>query len=209
MDLAGYHNILLFGGTFDPPHIAHVRLPEIVRQALNADVIVYLPTPLSPFKLDEQPSSEEDRIEMLRLALEDQPRAIVSTLEIDIAGAGSPAYTVDTLRALRGQVGPGPCLYLLMGADQARSFHKWREHEAIMQLCEPVVMVRPPHDEQSLLDELAPHFDTQDWAARIIRVPAMEVSSTGIRRRVREGEPIAGLVPPPVERYIHERSLYR
>jgi len=209
-DLTQYPTILVFGGSFDPPHWAHIELPRQVRRQIGADVIAYIPAAQSPHKLDRAPTPPADRLAMLRAALSEAEaeEAVILTDELDRAEAGEPSYTVDTLAALRERAAPGASLRLLIGADQVLSFDQWREPARIVELAEPVVMLRPPETAESLLANLAPS-QREPWRDRLVEVTPMDVSATEVRRRVAAGEPISNLVPPAVARHIHERGLYR
>ena len=100
-DLGTYRRILLFGGSFDPPHVAHVQLPRQVRAQLDDEVVVYIPAAQSPHKRNRQPTPTEHRLAMLRAALADTEDTLILTLEVDRAKAGQFSYTVDTLEQLR------------------------------------------------------------------------------------------------------------
>lgn len=205
-DLNGYKRILLFGGSFDPPHHAHVILPQQVAKKIGADLIVYIPAGRAPHKLEIQQTAAEHRLAMLRLALEGEPNDTIYTGEID-RGEDEPSYTVDTLRRLREQTRVGVVFRLLIGADQLQIFDEWREHEAIIELAEPAVMVRPPETRDTLLGALpADHRDA--WAKRFVDVDAMDLSSTLIRQRIKTGLPIDGMVKPAVADYIYKNKLY-
>jgi len=198
--------LLIYGGTFDPPHRAHVELPFIAADRIDADGVLFIPAGQPPHKpSDSGRTPAKHRAAMIRLAAADKPNAWVDTREIDRAG---PSYTVDTLRALRDEL-PGVTLRLLIGADMALIFDKWREPAAIERLAEPVVMIRPPHDRSALLGEL-PAASRDRWADRIVEVPAMEVSSTAIRRAIAAGrlDQVADDLPAPVVDYIREHHLY-
>ncbi len=200
MDLRACKTVIVFGGSFDPPHVAHVELPRRVMRAIDAQAVAYVPAAVSPFKTRQAPTAAEHRLAMLRLALADQPHAVIRSDELD---RPAPSYTVDTLEALAQQL-PGVRLRLLLGADQLATFDHWRRVERIVALAEPVVMRRPP----ATLTALPAGYDALAWARRVVDVPAMEVSSTLIRKRLAAGESITGLVHRDVERYIHEHRLY-
>lgn len=211
--LSGYRRILLFGGSFDPPHRAHVALPQQAAQAIGADLIAYIPAGRAPHKLDKVQTAPEHRLAMLRLALADAPDApgavptVVLSDEID-RGADEPSYTVDTLEALSRRVDPGTTLRLLIGADQLRVFDQWREPERVIELAEPVVMVRPPETKASLLAGLSAS-ERAAWANRLIEIDRMDVSSTAVRERVGSDRPIDSVVCDAVAGYIAEHGLYR
>ena len=207
-DLTRYNTILLFGGSFDPPHWAHTALPRLVAEHIGADVVAYLPAGRAPHKLDREQTDPQHRLAMLRLALADEPGAIVLTDEIDRA-PGEPSYTVDTLARLQERVGPDTKLRLLFGGDQLRIFDTWREPERVVALAQPVVMVRPPDSAASLLAALPDDAAREQWASRLVEVPQLEISSTMIRERVGRGEAIDDLVAPDVAAYIDEHGLYR
>lgn len=208
MDLTSCRNILIYGGSFDPPHLAHVKLPALAMEAVGADAVAYLPAAQTPLKAPLSGTSGRHRLAMLKLALESQPRAQVLTDEIDRGDEG-PNYTIDTLVRLRYRLDPDTALRLLIGADQLRQFDRWRDWRRVIELAEPLVMVRPPDLRQSLLAGLPRDFDRDTWSKRLIDLPLMDISSRDIRGRVARGDPIDKLVPPKVARYIEAHTLYQ
>ena len=207
IDLTRCQRLIVFGGTFDPPHVAHVRLPLEVMRAIHADAVAYVPAARQPLKAGHGVSAPEHRLAMLRLALAEAPYAAILTDELE-RGSDKPSYTVDTLEALRDRLGPTVEMRLLIGADQLRLFHKWRAVERVIELAEPAVMVRPPDTRDTLLDALPNGFDRSAWAARLVEVPPMDVSATQIRERVGAGKPIDDMVCPAVAAYIAKHRLY-
>ena len=206
-DLSRYRKVLVFGGSFDPPHHAHIQLPALVARQIGADVVAYVPAGRAPHKLDRQQTPSEHRLAMLKIALADREHCVVLTDELDRA-EGEPSYTVDTLAGLARRLAPGATMRLLVGADQLRIFESWREPDRIIELAEPVVMVRPPDTRASLLASLPDDAARAAWAPRLVDVPAMHISSTLIRQRVANGQPIDDLVPPAVAHYIAANALY-
>lgn len=148
---------------------------------------------------------------MLEIALIDERGEVYPQMysgEID-RGPDEPSYTVDTLMALHELINPRQTrLRLLIGADQMRIFDTWRSPERIIELAEPVVMVRPPDTRATLLDSL-PVDQREAWANRLVDVDAIDLSSTQIRERVQRGESIKGLVCPGVAKYIKKHRLYQ
>ena len=209
MDLGQCHRLLVFGGTFDPPHVAHVKLPRLVMQAVDADAIAYVPAARQPLKLNRAQTSALHRLAMLRLALRDLPDAVIVTDEMDRAGDGQPSYTVNTLKNLRHRLDAATQMRLLIGADQLRLFDQWQSADEVIALAEPIVMVRPPDTRPTLLAGLPDGFDPRQWAPRIIDVPQMDISSTASRQRLRQGLSVAEMVAPSVQQYIADHRLYR
>ena len=198
MDLRAYKKIVLFGGSFDPPHLAHIKLPMIGMHAIGADAVIYIPSGNQPFKQHALQTPAHHRLAMLRLALQDIPHAIVLTDEITRATTSRlenaprktnvtidpPTYTVDTLEALRKQLEPHVELRLLIGSDQLKVFNTWRQPERIIELAQPLVMVRPPDTRSSVLGALPKGYDPRLWSGRLIELPPIDISSTQIRSLV-------------------------
>ncbi|MHC4142823.1 MAG: nicotinate (nicotinamide) nucleotide adenylyltransferase [Planctomycetota bacterium] len=200
--------LLIFGGTFDPPHVAHLALPPLVAQQLGCQRILYVPAAVNPLKTANDATPGPHRLAMLRLALARVPNAEISSIELERPG---PSYTVDTLEALREQLDPESELHLLIGSDQALVFQQWKHWERILELATPAVMVRPPLDEATYrrrLGETYPPEQARRWLEWMADVPSMDVCATGLRRRLTEGEDVRGLLQPAVLAYIREHGLY-
>jgi len=195
---------LVFGGSFDPPHRAHVELPEHVRDAIDAEVVLYIPTARSPFKAGRPGTDAKHRLVMTQLAVADNPRAVVLSVETAAAG-DDPTYTIDTLRAMHHS-GAGTALRLLIGADQLPGFDRWRDAARIIEIADPVVIRRPGEDIDAGLAHVAA---TLGWRPTVVDAPLIDVNSTELRRRLAAGEPVRDDVPPAVLEYIEARGLYR
>lgn len=204
MDLTRYRNLLVYGGSFDPPHRGHVELPDLIARRIGADGIAYIPAGVSPFKVGMKHTPAHHRVVMLRLATAVVPRAFVLTDELD----RHPSYTVDTLENLRRRLHRDATMRLLIGADQLRSFDRWRNWQRIVELAEPVVMVRPPDTQASLLAALPAGFKKAEWRSRLVHTRLINVSSTAIRNRLLAGRSIEGMTPLPVVNYIRQHRLY-
>lgn len=214
-DLTGYRRLLIFGGSFDPPHRAHVELPAAVAKAIGADVVVYIPAGRAPHKLDKVQTDPAQRLAMLRLALSPQEGAIgdiatesgcatvVLDDEIRRAEDGRPSYTVDTLEALAKRIHPDATMRLLIGTDQVDIFEKWYRWERVVELAEPVVMRRPATGEDQ------PPALPPVWEPRTVELTVTDLSSTAVRQRVRDGQTLEGWVHPAVADYIADHGLYR
>lgn len=184
--------ILVFGGSFDPPHTAHFRLPELVRAQLGADHILYIPAARSPHKASAPGASAELRAAMLHAGLTGNHHASVWTVETDRTKSdpAAPSYTIDTLRELRRQR-PSIRLRLLIGQDQARDFHRWREPSAILRLARPAVMLRQDAPSSGGVSDLINQLTriwgndmARHWASWVVPVPLFEISATRIREHL-------------------------
>ena len=196
----GAGTVILFGGTFDPPHRGHVELPERVRRAVEGRMggaggaawLVYVPAARSPFKDVGPVASDEDRLEMLRRAVAGNPRAVVWDVEIERArreGEG-PSYTVETVERARRELGDDVTLRLLIGADQAAEFHRWRRPREIISMAEPLVMLRSPEESvEGLMARMRAsgawsEEELAAWAGRVVEVGTMDVSATRVREEL-------------------------
>lgn len=200
--------LIVFGGTFDPPHWGHVK-PAVESRALAGlrDAwLVYVPAARSPHKASRPHFSDERRVELLGLALEGVERAAIWTDELDRAG-GQATYTVDTLRRLRGGR-PDTTLRLLIGADQALALHRWREPGEIVRLAPPLIMLRGgvESSRESLIAGLrslgawsAAELETLE--SGVVPVTPVTASATAIREALARGaleEATRSMLPPGV-----------
>ena len=185
----------IFGGTFDPPHLAHLTVAEAAREALDLDRVLFIPAATAPLK-DRPPTPAKHRLEMTRLAVIGNPKFEIDDCEIKREGI---SYTIHTVRDLAIRY-PQAELRLIIGGDQLESFDRWREpHELIK--AAPLVVYRRG---DSQIGDLA-----RDWNATVIRAPQLDLSSTEIRRMVERRQSIRYLVPEKVRRYILENKLYQ
>lgn len=208
------------GGSFDPVHVGHTMFGVLARRELESRGsdsvwIVLVPASRSPLKADRPVASDSDRVQMLRLATVDQPRTLMWTDELDRASPGEPSYTIDTLRRARRWLdahgNAKTTLRLLIGADQAAAFHRWREAREILTLAPPLVVGRARVD---LERSLAPHWDEPAmnvWRAGLLALPELAVSSTMVREAIASGdfERASPWLHPSVLAYIRERHVYR
>lgn len=180
----------LFGGSFDPVHNAHLTLAEKALELAKLDHIIFIPNGISPFK-NELSASCRDRLSMLRLAIEGNECFSVSSYETERPGI---SYTYDTLCAFR-RFYPEDMLFFIIGDDGYQSFPHWYKSQELLTLCTFLVFTRNGGEIK------APFVP--------ISVPPMDVSSTEVRRRLREGDDVGALLPSRVESYIKEHALYQ
>lgn len=190
----------MFGGAFDPPHLAHRALAEVALEQLKLDELRILPTGQAWHKTRTLTEAGH-RLAMARLAFEGLPGVVVDDREIRRAG---PSYTLDTLRELRAEQ-PQAELYLVMGKDQADVLPTWRDWERIVEIA--IICVA---DRDGLTGQETRFVPPPAMAGRFrkLQMPAMDISATGIRARVASRQGIAPLVSPAVARYIEQNHLY-
>jgi nicotinate-nucleotide adenylyltransferase len=184
------------GGTFDPVHIGHLVCAEEARWQFGLDEVVFVPAG-QPWQ-KRQVTPAEDRYLLTVLATASNPHFSVSRLEID---RGGPTYTLETLRALR-EFHSAADLFFITGADAVLEILTWKDPDSVLQTARFIAATRPEFDLGKL--DLGRFGDR----VSVIQIPALAISSTDIRRRVREGRPIHYLVPAEVASYIEERHLY-
>ncbi|NMP37916.1 MAG: nicotinate (nicotinamide) nucleotide adenylyltransferase [Clostridiales bacterium] len=195
----------IFGGSFDPVHNGHVALAEHFYEQLRLDKIIVIPALVAPHKTQLRTADAADRLNMCRLAFADE-RFEISDIEIL---RGGKSYTVDTLSYLHEKY-PDSELYLIIGADMLLYFDKWFRWRDIADMAYICAAVRNDNpDEYELLRKYS-FSALADIKERIILSGAkpFEVSSTGIREKIRSGESVEQLVPPEVAKYIKDGGLY-
>lgn len=178
--------ILLYGGTFDPPHIAHVRVPHDAMMSLEFDRVLYVPANVTPLK-EETSTPVNHRLAMLQLALNDCEWAEISNIEIE---RGGPSYTIDTIESLQNE---GDEIRLLIGADQWVQFEQWKRWEDILRLANPAIMPRNGFE-----------VDNE----RLLPIDSFSGGSTDIRTLLKQGKSVDDVVATTVSAYITEHQLY-
>ena len=194
----------ILGGTFDPIHLGHLIIAEEVRIKLGLNEIIFIPTGQPWLKVDHSVTPAIQRTEIVRLAIEDNPHFKLCTLEVERTG---PSYSVDTVAALREQLGAHP-LFFILGSDSIAELHLWKEPCRLVQMCKLVVVPRvglSPPDLKSLERSIPGVSD------RVIQLdaPVIDISSSEIRQRLAQGLSVRYLVPDEVGRYIARKELYR
>ena len=209
----------VFGGTFNPIHLGHLRAAEEVREAQDLDEMRLVPAAVPPHKSGAV-ASAADRLCMVELAIAGAPALRVWDVEL---GRPGRSYSVETLRTLRAEVGAAVRVLFVVGRDAFADFDSWKEHAAIFALCDIVVMTRPSWPARLALDDFpvasrgAFRYDPVREVFRhesghvvaLQRITALEISATAIRTRVAARQSIRFLVPAAVETYIASLGLYR
>jgi nicotinate-nucleotide adenylyltransferase len=185
----------IFGGTFDPIHLGHLITAQSVREIRNLEKIIFIPAFISPHKSDAKTSSAEDRLNMIKLAIEGIPFFDYSDMEIKKGGV---SFTIDTIKELKNSFDE---LEFIIGYDNIFSFHTWKEPDEIMKLAKIVVLRRKSSH--------APQFEDKYYRKAVfVQTRGIEISATDLRERVKKGSPINFLVPTKVMEYINNHKLY-
>ena len=193
-------NIGLFGGTFDPVHIGHMIWAERVRELLGLEKVIFMPAGSPPHKHLPAVSDRRLRYQMVEAAISGNPYFELSPLEVK---ARRISFTVETLTELR-RLYPDPDyeLFLIIGADSLLDLENWKSPDRLFDFARVVVMNRPGFT----LDQVESRYRRK---IIFVEEPLIGISSTDIRRRVRNGDSIRYLVPENVEKFIREHGLYQ
>jgi nicotinate-nucleotide adenylyltransferase len=192
----------ILGGAFNPPHIGHLVCAQEALVQLELERVVFMPVGVPPHREIDLDPGAEVRLEMVELAVADDERFELSRMELDREG---PSYTADTLETLTKD-SPKDELFLILGGDQAAALASWHEPEKVLELATVAVFERVSWGRNAIVIKIGRLAGAQ--GVRYLDMPLMQVSSSSIRRRVREGAPIRYLVPDKVADYIETKGLY-
>ena len=209
----------ILGGTFNPIHLGHLRAAEEVREEQGLAEMWLVPAALPPHKQPAALVSAAHRLRMVELAVRGVPGFRVSSIELERSG---PSYTIDTLTAVRGQVGGDTRLVFVLGSDAFAELHTWKRYAEIFGVCDVVVVARPPAPAHLAIEQIplaargAFWYDSDSESFRhesghvlkLQRITGLDISAESIRTRVAAHRSIRFLVPRDVESYIAEHGLY-
>jgi len=209
----------LLGGTFNPIHLAHLRGAEEAREVFDLQRIYFIPAAIPPHKNERIRVSPEDRLKMVRLAIEENPAFSVSDVELLREGK---SYSVETIHYFRDRY-RGAELFFVVGLDSFLEVTTWKSYENLFSLCHFVVLNRPGSHRCEPTDLSPPEFwakfrvgeDSSQWiylpsglATYFLKRPFMDISSTEIRERIRAGKSVRYMMPAEVENYIYKNRFY-
>lgn len=184
-------HIGILGGTFDPPHIGHLLIAEIVKDTLGLSKVLFVPTNEPPHK-GKALSTAADRLNMLQAALKNNDDFMIDTIELERTGK---SYTIETIKTLR-RLHPDNNFYFIIGADMVEYLPKWANIDELVQLVTFVGVKR------------AGFKLTSKYPIEIVDVPMIDISSSEIRKRIFEKKTVKYFLPENVLSYIRERKLY-
>ncbi|MBW2056947.1 MAG: nicotinate-nucleotide adenylyltransferase [Deltaproteobacteria bacterium] len=209
----------LLGGTFNPIHFGHLRGVEEAREAFGLERVYFVPAAVPPHKDDSIEVSPAQRLEMVRLAIEDNPAFMVSDVELVRPGK---SYSIDTLLYFRNE-SPGADLYFIVGMDSFLDVTTWKRYQDLFSLCHFVVLSRPGWKPCGLAD-LTPHEfwknfrsgkDANEWVHEpsgfrtyFLERPIMDISSREIRERIRTGRSVRYMMREKVEAFVLSKGFY-
>ena len=214
-----YMKVGLFGGTFNPIHLGHLRSAEEVREAFSLDRVYFMPAARPPHKGGGDVAPAAHRLKMVELAVADNPFFSASAVEFE---RGGPSYSIDTIRHFLTTLQPA-ALSFIVGLDAFHEIHTWKDYTAIPELCDLIVTSRPglptPPPEQLLPVALQTVF-WYDPLARVYRhtsghtlilheIAGLSIAASTIRDKIRQGQSVRYLVPFAVEAYISQHTLYQ
>ena len=210
----------LFGGTFNPIHLGHLRAAVEVREAFNLDRLLVIPSAHPPHKMADHVADAEDRLEMVRLAIQGEPSLEASDVELARPG---PSYTIETLRYFQDRFGPESDIRFIVGQDAFSEITTWKSYRELFETAHFIVMTHPRSRLRSLEDFIHTRISAEyqyDHASNLYRHPRwctifclnithLDISATKIRERIRQGRSVRFLVPDVVRGFIEEKELYR
>ena len=203
---SGVKRIGIMGGTFDPIHLGHINLAMDAKKQVGLDKVILVPAKLQPFKLDRKTASAEDRLNMIECAIEDVEGLDVSSLELD---SESISYTYLTIRAMRDIYGETAGPYFITGTDSFLKIESWKNSEELLTGCSYIIGTRPGYKQKELescIERIRRDYNTE---VRNIKNTQLDISSTEIRKRLKNGKQCRELIPYEVEKYIKANGLYK
>ena len=186
----------LYFGTFNPVHIGHLAIANYMVEFTEIQQLWFIISPQNPFKEEKHLLKDHHRLQLVRRVIEDDPRFRVSGVEFKLP---RPSYTIDTLTYLQEDY-PDHEFYLIMGSDNLKSIHKWKNAEMILQNYGILVYPRPGFELKRL--EQHPHI-------QLVNAPLMEISASFIRQAIAEGKDIRYFLPSKAYQYLDEMNFYR
>ena len=197
-------NIGILGGTFDPVHLGHLRIAEAAVDHAGLEQVLFIPAGQPRLKQTQPTATVNQRIEMVRLAIQGNPKFRVCDMEARRPG---PTYSVDTLEELSTKLGPGTDLFFILGMDVLRQLDQWKDPERVLALCQLLVLDRPGEADFDW-PGFYNRFPEAESRVQIVAASPVDVSATELRGRSSTGELLMGGVPEVVAQYIQQHGLY-
>lgn len=206
LNISNCKKIAVMGGTFDPIHYGHLVTAEAVREKFNIERVIFIPTGKPPHKKKQHVAHNEHRYLMTVLATVNNPYFDVSRIEIDRPGT---TYTIDTIKEIRKICDKDTQIYFITGADAIAEILTWKNPEELLSLCQFVAVTRPGYNKENLIKKITDIGNKFEAKLNFTEVPALAISSTDIRNRVKNKNTIKYLLPEEVEKYILKFGIYK
>ncbi len=208
----------LFGGTFNPIHLGHLRGAEEIWQAFRLDEVIFIPSSIPPHKATEKVTEAKHRLEMVKLAISGNPHFSASDLELSRPGR---SFSIDTIRYFQERY--GDVFFFILGGDAFQEIETWRDFQSLFSLCHFIVMVRLGSQEnipsspfpESMIPDFRYDPGERAWIHRtghrvyFKEIRLLDISSTRVRKLIEKGETVKYLIPVEVEAHIRAHGLYR
>ncbi len=210
----------ILGGTFNPIHAGHVKAAAEVQRIFSLDKVMLIPSYIPPHKETPDIAPPHCRLQMVKLAVASYPQFIPSSVEIDAKGR---SYSVLTLSKLKKRY-PDALIFFILGVDAFLDIRTWRDYKKVLEQCHFIVISRPGYDLKDAKKVLGEEYEDriirisnspkpdpnllQDSKIFLISIPSLDVASKVIRKKIKKGESISGLVDKSVEEYIRSNALY-
>lgn len=208
----------LFGGTFNPIHLGHLRGAEEIREAFGLEEVIFIPSAIPPHKAPEEIIDARHRVEMVRLAIASNPFFSLSEIELSRPGK---SYSIDTIRYFCDA--SGDAFFFIVGGDAFVEIETWKDYQNLFSLCHFIVMARPGFEKTPVASQLPKALNTafqydletklwvhlSGYCLYFKEISFLDISSTKVRELIERGESVKYLVPAAVETYIHQNRLYR
>lgn len=210
----------LFGGTFNPIHLGHLRVAELIQAKFGLEEVLFIPSYIPPHKEAADVAPARDRFIMVRLAIAGHAGFIASPIEIK---ARQKSYSIITLNKIK-KIYPGALIFFILGADAFLDIETWKSYQEVLTQCQFIIVRRPGYRLSEAKKAVPERLKEQIAFVRrsqpvqpgvfsrrffLVDIPSLPISSTELRRRIRSGQSIRGFVPPAVEKYIRDKNLYR
>ena len=193
------------GGTFDPPHLGHLISAQFVADELNLDEVIFLPTGNFSYKDSRESAEARHRYDMVELAIADNPKFSISDIEVKEKEYSYTCFTLEKIRKLYDN----SHIYFIIGADSLDYIDRWKNPQHIFEQCTIVAVSRKGFSQEDLnekREELLKKFEAD---IIILEMPCIDISSTDIRKRIRENKSVSYLVDSSVAKYIEDNNLYK
>lgn len=198
--------LAVFGGSFDPIHIGHLKLAKAAVKEMDIDELIFMPNYISPFKLESEAASASDRLSMIELNLKYDDTFSISRFEVDREG---PSYTINTLEHFNTIIDEGTELYFVLGFDSVLTIDTWYHGEDILRNFKLITGRRPGTADEAGLSKIEDYAKKYNAEITVLNLDPFEAASSDIRARIRDGRSTDGILLPEVREYIDEHSLYR